>query len=189
MKNLVLTILLSMGICNTIPESYYLVHKESYVSIYDCDMEAVRECAWILHTYDMGNAKRVKGWRFKADIPVKQAQARSDDYSNSGYQRGHLCPAQDRSANAKGMKSTFSMSNIAPQTQRLNDGDWKRTEDVCRKFAQQYDSVWVVVVPVFLNRDTTLIGKHNVAVPHAFFKAVVTAKGDSVLQTWFLFNR
>lgn len=189
MKKLVILILLTLLSCITVPARYYMLQKVEYWCIYDCTLGLSRQTVWTLHSFDLGNAKRAKSWKFKADIPLREAKARHTDFTNSGFERGHLCPAQDRSSSASAMRSTFAMSNVAAQTQTLNDGEWKRTESQCRQFAQIYDSVIVVTVPVFLDRDTTFIGRNRVAVPHGFFKTVITAKTDSVLQTWFFFNR
>ncbi|MDO5465072.1 MAG: DNA/RNA non-specific endonuclease [Akkermansia sp.] len=170
-------------------QPFSLIHENGRTSVYDCSLEIPIQVDWKLLASNIGKVARLKGWKFKADVPCRQAKARHSDYTNSGYQRGHLCPAQDRSSSVKSMRSTFVMSNVAPQAASFNDGAWKQTEVQCRQYAVMYDSVIVVVQPVFLCRDTARIGRHGVAVPHAFFKAVFTAKNDSVLQSWFLFNK
>lgn len=37
------------------------------------------------------------------------------EYSNSGYDKGHMAPAADHTENGDVFKTTFSMANIAPQ--------------------------------------------------------------------------
>lgn len=189
MKQAILLCLLNCLYTYSSAQPFSLVQDNGRNSIYNCFLEIPIQVDWRLLASDIGQISRLKGWKFKADVPCRQAKARHTDYTNSGYQRGHMCPAQDRSSSVRSMRSTFVMSNIAPQTASLNDGAWKQSEILCRQYAVLYDSVIVVVQPVFLCRDTTRIGRHGVAVPHAFFKAVFTAKNDSVLQSWFLFNR
>lgn len=164
------------------------LHQGFYVSIYDLSLQCPRQVEWSLHSSDLGSSSREPSWRFTNDGAEVGIKATHTDYNHTGYHRGHLCPAQDRSASRAMMRSTFTMSNVAPQVPAINCGSWKRTENLCRAYATLYDSVCVVVCPVFLSRDTAFIGKHHLAVPHAFFKAVWTASSDSVLNAWFIFN-
>lgn len=156
---------------------------------YDFGTKCPRQVEWVVCPDDLGDVKREPSWRFLPDIPDLRATARHDDFSHSGYDRGHMCPAADRSATLEGMRETFVMSNIAPQVPRLNRGEWQATERYCRKLAAEYDSVHVLAMPIFLNRDTTYIGKHRIAVPHAYFKCAWIQKNDSIVGIWFLWNR
>lgn len=160
----------------------------TYCSMYDIDTMCPIQVQWTLHAADMGHAKRMPGWKFINDVSSAGKNVLHADYNHSGYDRGHLCPAQDRSKSAKLMRSTFAMSNCAPQVPALNRGTWKQTENSCRLAASIYDSVCVLVMPVFLNRDTLTFGEHGMRVPHAFFKAAWVADTDSVIYSWFFFN-
>ena len=165
------------------------VDSPSFTSHYDISTQCPTRVFWVLHKSDIGDAKRSPSWQFIQDVPSPMATAAHDDYRNSGYHRGHLCPAKDRSASTTQMRSTFALSNCAAQTPAVNTGSWKVTENICREYAELYDSVSVLVFPCFLDRDTLQIGAHGVCVPHAFFKAVWVTKTDSVLNAWFVFNK
>lgn len=164
------------------------IESPTYCSMYDIDTMCPSQIQWTLHATDMGNAIRKPYWKFTNDVSIDGKNVLHADFDHSGYDRGHLCPAQDRSKSAKLMRSTFAMSNCAPQVPALNRGIWKQTENSCRLAASIYDSVCVLVMPVFLNRDTLTIGAHGMRVPHAFFKAAWVAETDSVIYSWFLFN-
>ena len=166
-----------------------VIQKPEYTSVYDLGILNPHQVEWTLRATDLGTAPRNANWNFKNDIPDKRAKARQGLYQNSGYDRGHLCPAQDRSANLAAMRATFSMSNCSPQTATINRGSWLQTEESCRRFATIYDSIEVVVMPVFLQRDTARFSKRNIAVPHAFFKAAFIPATDSVVGCWFIFNK
>ena len=127
--------------------------------------------SWVIHRSDIGLAKREPSWHFTNTLLDKLAVATHADFNKSGYDRGHMCPAADRSHDLRAMRSTFELVNVAPQAPRLNRGAWKRTESFCRSAALLYDSIQVLAMPVYLDRDTTHIGAHQLAVPHAFFKA------------------
>lgn len=167
-----------------------VIHSaESFTSLYDVSLGMPRQVEWVLHSTDMGAAKRSASWIFYNDINVHGANASHNDYARSGFDRGHMCPAADRSASRSMMHSTFSLANVAAQVPTLNRGAWKVTEDSCRNLAQQFDSVRVVAVPMILQDDTMRIGKHHLAVPHAFFKVAWLPATDSIVGVWFFWNR
>ena len=161
----------------------------SYQSTYDLTLQCPRQVLWTVHKKDIGSKVARQSWHFVSDIYHPLATATHDDYINSGYHRGHMCPAADRSASIDMMHSTFTMSNIAPQLPHVNTGTWKRTENFCRSAAQLYDSVTIVAVPLFLNRDTLFVGGHRLAVPHAFLKAAWLPKNDSIINVWMIWNK
>lgn len=189
MKRALLFMLLWFGLVTClVTQTLLSLHRPEYFSLYDLTLLSPRQVEYTLRSSDIGNSTREPSWRFAADIPDRRAVATHADYNQSGYDRGHLCAAADRSASTSKMLATFSMSNICPQLPSVNRGVWKRTEIACRGYAAALDSVSIVVVPVFLQRDTNFIGKHRLAVPHAYFKAVWSTANDSVLDTWFIFN-
>lgn len=189
MKNLLILITLllisSIAVCG----QDVRLEKPEYLAVYNLCTQVPRQVEWTLHATDLGNVKRETQWRFTQDVPHVLAIASHDDYKRSGYHRGHLCPAADRSCSAQAMQATFAMSNVCPQLPSVNVGTWKQSENLCRAYALRYDSVQIVACPVFLHRDTTQIGKAPICVPHAFFKAVWVASTDSVLNAWFIFNK
>lgn len=165
------------------------IESPTFTSIYDLRLKSPVQVLWPLSSSTLGVCLRSPNWKFKNDLPKKLSKVRSSDFDKSGFDKGHLCPAQDFSISTKLMRSTFVLSNCSPQTPALNRGQWLQTENRCRQLAMIHDSVEILVVPVFLNRDTVRIGKHNVPVPHAFFKAIWVANTDSVVGCWFYFNR
>lgn len=181
---LIVLLLLSQLICAQV----VTISKDAYQSTYDLSLLCPKQVQWNLYSTDLGKIQRERGWRFRNDIPSELAVGRHGDYSGTGYDRGHLCPSADRTSSLDLMKQTFSMSNICPQFPHVNQVTWYDTEVFCRKAAIQYDSVTIIVVPVFLQRDTAYIGKHRLAVPHAFFKATWLKENDSLLNCWFIWN-
>lgn len=165
------------------------VSNGCYTSSFDVSLQCTRQVEYVIHNYDLGMAKRKKSWRFINDIYSVDALADHDDYTNSGFQRGHMCPAQDRSRTIIGMKKTFRISNITPQVAALNSGTWKGTENLIRRWVPIHGAIRVICLPLWLDRDTTFIGTHHVAVPHAFVKVAIGESNDSLLATWFYWNR
>lgn len=165
------------------------INNGHFYSVYDLGVRCPQQVEWAVTPSDLGDVDREPSWRFVQDIKHPLAIGSHEDYSQSGYDRGHMCPAQDRSSDKLAMRSTFVMSNIAPQIPSMNRGSWKKTEILCRNAAMLYDSVQVLAMPVFLNRDTTFIGRHKLGVPHAFFKVAWLPKNDSVIGLWWFWNK
>ena len=58
-----------------------------------------------------------------------------EDYKNSGFSRGHLCPSADRLCSEEQNKQTFYLTNMQPQYQSHNSGLWGRLEEEVRNYA------------------------------------------------------
>jgi endonuclease G len=102
----------------------------------------------------------------------------SIDYKKSGYDRGHLAPAADMAYSMETMVESFFYSNMSPQLPRFNRGVWKKLEMQVRRWANQYDSLYVVTGPLFDSAMST-IGPHRVAVPKAYYKVLLQKRNGS----------
>lgn len=162
---------------------------DSYTVDYDTQLLCPKEVRWTLHASDIGHTPRLSSWRFLTDDWLIPYGVNHYDFSRSGYDRGHMCPAQDRSLSKDSMISTFFMSNVAAQAPKLNRGAWFQTEAECRNLATQFDSIRVVAMPLFLRNDTVRIGRSGVAVPDAFIKFAYLLNRDTLLMIRFLWNR
>jgi len=122
---------------------------------------------------------------FIQDRDVKSGSADWRNYKNSGYDRGHLCPAGDRRYNYDAYHETFLTSNISPQNHDFNAGIWNRLEQKVRYWADSKDGVFVFTGGVLKERLKT-IGDERVSVPEEFFKIVVDASGGNYKAIAFL---
>ena len=100
----------------------------------------------------------------------ESARASLNDYSGSGYDRGHLAPNADM-ANRSQQYDSFSLANIAPQSPRNNRYIWRNIESATRYLTQQYGEVYTVTGVAFTNKKATKLNG-QVLVPSHFFKAV-----------------
>lgn len=100
------------------------------------------------------------------------------DYTNSGFDRGHLCPAADMKWSAQAMTDCFSMANITPQNHSLNSGAWSTLEKKCRLWAQRDGSLLIAAGPIYENATET-IANGKIKVPTAFFKVIAAPYIDS----------
>lgn len=112
-------------------------------------------------------------YREDEELPAEE-RATLDDYASSGYDRGHMCPGGDCNWDDKGRDETYVLSNMCPQNPNLNRGDWKEIEMACRKWAQKYDSIYIVCGPMFFkSQEHERIGPNQIPIPEAFFKVVL----------------
>jgi len=122
---------------------------------------------------------------FIEDKKVKTKSADWRNYKNSGYDRGHLCPAGDRRMSFEAYNETFLTSNISPQDHDFNAGIWNRLEQKVRYWAEKYDGVYIVTGGV-LKENLKTIGDENVSVPNKFYKIIVDASGGNYKAVAFL---
>lgn len=113
--------------------------------------------------------------KFLPDPNLKKSMAvTTNEYTHSGWNRGHMCPAADNKWDAQAMKESFYMTNVCPQNENLNKGDWNDLEEACREWAMK-ESIYIVCGPILY--DTPVhgyIGKEfKIRIPDAFFKVVL----------------
>lgn len=101
-----------------------------------------------------------------------QGCATTKDYTRSGFDRGHMCPAADQKWSAEAMTDCFVMSNMCPQDHSLNSGAWNTLENKERTWAQRDSAIMIVAGPIYNDSDRDKIGR-GVRVPSAFFKVIV----------------
>ena len=110
----------------------------------------------------------------------------TDDYRNSGYDRGHLCPAADQKWSQKAMDDCFVMANMCPQVHALNSGAWNTLENRERDWAQRDSALVIVAGPIYSSEDKTTIG-NGVLVPGAFFKVILAPYVDQPRAIAFVY--
>ena len=89
--------------------------------------EKNEQAEWVFYLLTKANSVGAveRGNNFRPDPSVPTGSASLLDYRNSGYDKGHLCPAADMSFNAQAMSETFYLSNMSPQVPSFNRGIWK----------------------------------------------------------------
>jgi endonuclease G len=130
-----------------------------------------------------GTFKR-KGVAFHADYDVKGVPVTTQDYVQSGYDRGHMCPSGDNKWNQLAQEQSFLMTNICPQSHQLNTNDWNDLEQRCRNWAKKYGRIYIACGPVLRGDKHKTIGKrkNRITVPEAFYKVVMrTGKNPAAI--------
>jgi endonuclease G, mitochondrial len=92
----------------------YLIRRPQYTLSYNARTRTPNWVSWRLLKADIGKAERGP---FEPDplLPAGFAKVTSHVYDGSGFDRGHLCPAKDRSSDQKSCDATFHMTNVVPR--------------------------------------------------------------------------
>ena len=155
-----------------------VIKHEGYTVSYNSEYRIANWVAYELTATEAKSKKTERSNKFVPDPQVKGSTAMNEDYTRSGYDRGHLAPAGDMKWSAKAMRESFYLSNICPQKPKLNRGIWKDLEEQCRLWALDNGSLLIVTGPV-ITGDMKRLGKNRVAIPKAFYKVLCyhTEKG------------
>lgn len=172
-------------------ENNLVLKRSSYLISYNTETKCPDYVSWKIDRNRLEKNVKRSDW-FLADEDISEAhRIKHSDYSRSGYDRGHMCPAADNRYDSLAMVECFLMTNMCPQTHRLNAGDWNDLEDLCRKLGQRYDAVYVVCGPIFSSIKADKIGarkKCKITVPERFFKVVVVEDGNEYKGVGFVMN-
>jgi len=132
---------------------------------------------WVSYELDsrqMGGEDRCNC--FTAD-PLLPADRRilTSDYTNGGYDRGHMTRSFDRTATNLDNAATFYLTNIVPQTADLNQGPWAAFEDALGDSAQAGRAVYIIAGPLYSRGHglTFLKNEGKVAVPDSTWKVAL----------------
>ena len=156
----------------------YVIDMHYYKSYYSKSIKGPSFVIYKLYKGG-GDASRAsfnfKGYR---DLPYF-------NYAKSGYDRGHLVPAEDYADTKVRLRSTFYYINCVPQTPNLNRGIWKRYETHLRKLSQT-DSLLIICggcdYPRAGNNDSRCI-------PTNCFKVVYNLKTKTCLYALLFTNQ
>jgi endonuclease G len=161
-----------------------VLEKSNYTVSFNRETNIPNWVAWSIASDELiERESRSNNFQPDPELPVHEAVT-TDDYKNSGYDRGHMCPAADNKYHWRAMDESFYMTNICPQNHNLNAGVWSTLEQQCRRWAHGDTVVHVVCGPILYgNQAPRYIGeKHKVRVPDAFFKVVLKGYEQGVPQ-------
>lgn len=151
-----------------------MLQRRAYTTSYNRQTRLPNWVAWRLTAdHAQGDVKRPRN-AFHEDDEVPQPRATLADYKGSQWSRGHMCPAGDNKWDRQAMYESFLLTNMCPQDQSVNSGDWNDVEMKCRKWARKYGEIFIVCGPVIdPHTDYPTIGQNRITVPEAFFKVVL----------------
>lgn len=152
-----------------------IVRHTGYTVSFNTDWKIPNWVAYELTSEEVAGTEP-RGNNFVPDPQIWQSPS-TEDYKNSGYDRGHMAPAADMKWSKKAMDESFYTSNICPQNKNLNKGDWKDLEELARAIAAQYGSLYICCGPIVTNTSNT-IGINKIVIPQSFYKVFLRKKTD-----------
>lgn len=164
-----------------------VIRHEGYTVSYNSEYKIANWVAYELTDKEAKSKKTERSNKFVPDPMVKGATATNEDYTRTGYDRGHLAPAGDMKWSAKAMRESFYLSNICPQKPALNRGIWKELEEQSRRWANDYGSLLIATGPVMTDKMKRM-GKNGVGVPTAFYKVICYVSGNEYKAIGFIFE-
>jgi endonuclease G len=125
-------------------------------------------------------------YSFSRDPDVSDPKACREDYRNSGYDKGHMAPRADMKWNKKALEESYYFTNVCPQNHQMNSQAWRKIEELSRRLARHYGSVYIVCGPLYGEHRFGTIGKNGLQVPDGFFKALAVSTDQGVKTVAFL---
>ena len=176
-------ILLSLLLISSTPEIDEIVLKhKNYTSVFNIWKKYPVMVEWWVTKAKVNCPKPLKRKdNFKPDPLLPEHTNLSQDYVNSGYDRGHMMPAADNMCQTQLVQDeSFYFSNMSAQTPQLNRGDWKSLETFTRDEAKLKDSIHVWVGNV---GEIKKIGR--VSVPKYCWKVIYIKKENKWIAYLF----
>ncbi len=162
----------------------YLISRPQYVISYSRNRGLANWVSWHLSSSWKGDARRTNDFRPDPLLPMGWYAARPSDYTNTGFDRGHLCPSDDRDATPDDNAATFLLSNIVPQAPRHNREAWKNLEEYERKLMEAGNDVYIMAGTwgrggTGQNGYATTLAGGNLTVPALLWKILVIVPSGS----------
>lgn len=151
----------------------YMIDMKYYKAYYCKDIQT--SSFVIYKMYKGGGDVSRSGMNFK-----KYKNLDSFEYTNSGYDRGHLVPAEDMAWSEQSLQSTFYYINCIPQTPKLNRSIWRVYENEIREISQN-DSL--IIICGGCDYDDI-----NIGLPQNCFKIVYRLKDGKCLYSLLFEN-
>ena len=169
----------SNAITNTSSPNNYLLVKTQYTMSYNNSRGGPNWVSWHLSTAWKGLAPRCDCFTQDTQLPSTFFRATTSNYTNTGFDRGHQCPSDDRDLNSTDNSATFKMSNMIPQAPNLNQQTWESLEAYCRTLINSGNEVYIISGAygsggTGSNGGTTsTIASGKITVPSRFYKVIV----------------
>ena len=141
-----------------------LVLRPQFAASWNASKRIANWVAWRLVASDIGDTERSQ---FYADTEIDTPSPK--DYTNSGYDRGHILPSKDRSDTPEHNKAVFTMLNILPQSPACNRGPWEKAERFERELASSGREVYIIA-----GGAGSQGGFKGIDIPESTWKVIVT---------------
>ena len=132
-------------------------------------------------------------WNYDPDVATSDQQATYSELSKSYfpgskdyYEKGHVCPSNDRLCSKDANEQTFYMTNILPMVGKFNGGIWQKMELKVNDWSQKLgdgDTIFVCKGGT-IDKESQILGKtiNNHVVPKYFFMALLSKSSSGSMK-------
>jgi endonuclease G len=167
----------SNAVANASYPTNYLMEKPQYAMSYHRDNGRPNWVSWHLDSSWLGSTPRQDSFAPDTSLPAGWYQVKANDFSGSGYDRGHMCPSADRTKTVADNDSTFLMSNMIAQAPDNNQRGWATLETYCRTIAGTTNELYIISGGY---GTSGYLANGNVAIPSSTWKVImVLPKGTN----------
>lgn len=168
---------------DTSPNNYFLMRPE-YTLSYNSSKGTPNWVSWHLNAAWLGDESRCNCFMEDPSLPDSFFSPTENDYSRSGFQRGHICPSADRDATPQENANTYFMTNMAPQTIGNNLGPWADFERYLRSLVRNGSEIHIIAGVAGTGGVGTRgyrerISNGNINVPDSFWKVALVLPNGS----------
>ena len=163
----------------------YLMEKPEFALSYNRDFGRPNWVSWHLSDEWVGSLVRVDSFRADPAVPPDWYRVQEFDFSNSGFDRGHMVPNADRDKETSIPinQATFLMTNMLAQAPDNNQGPWAEFENYLRTLLPA-EEIYIVAGGVGAGGSgsnggvTTTLADGHVTVPSHTWKVALVMPKD-----------
>ena len=158
----------SAAVADVSARTNYLMVKPQFTMSYNDETLIPNWVMWHLSTRNFGETERGDDFRADEELPDDwYAVVKSDyQYSQYGFDRGHVCPSAARTSTAEDNSMTFLMTNMIPQSPDCNRVVWKDLEAYERDLAKQGKELYVAAGPYGKGGESNLGYFETISIPN-----------------------
>jgi len=148
-----------------------LIKRDQYILSYNESRGTPNWVSYELDGRQFGGENRCNCFSADPMLPTDK-RIFTSDYTNGGYDRGHMTRSADRTAANGDNATTFYLTNVVPQMADLNQGVWAAFEDSLADSASAGRAVYIITGPLYSKSHslTFLKNEGKVAIPDSTWK-------------------
>jgi len=165
-----------------------IIDNEFIVMCYDYKKKAVKAVSYTLFGDLVNEGNIDKRPSFYVEKKLKsQYRISSSDYTNSGYDRGHMAPDAAFDWSQESLDAVYTLANIIPQAPQVNRRSWAKLERYVRDKAEVLGEVSVVNVVKYGERSSRM-GKNRMAISRGYYKILYNEE-ENYEECFFYSNK
>ena len=165
-----------------------IINNEFITICYDYKLKASKSVAYTLDgdlMNDLNIDKRPSFYKEKS--LEKKYQISTTDYTNSGYDRGHLAPDAAFDWSQESLDAIYTLANIIPQAPQVNRNSWAKLEKYSRAKAVELGELNVINIIKYGQRSRRM-GKNKMAISKGYYK-VLYNKTENYKECFYYDNK